>query len=673
MALLSTESSYSKTDGLHLEAANQKFFQEKSYGVVEDYYDGDLKKELIDEYFSQEKEQAAIFLNAYTSAIEQLENETSELETMSQKWEQESEEITMAQKQISLMIDKESNNPYIFLEGIDKESFKNLSYDEQEKLVTTKVLGGMEAKKILDEKSVERNRLILEASEGKFSTYEEYQIRLEECRNDLAVLKASQYSMKQWEKENYYRQLSVTEEYLTYKENFLKNPPKLDAATLEKINAPGDIANQVAAHEELNEILVANSIGENTPRSFHASFYLNSIRYDYLEEEDRIMYSYLYDTKGRAAAQKYLEAIQDRINHAEAVQEADEFMKSITNERGEIDINACSAFLSATKGFEDGVENWVEGIANLFAGDGVLSTNQYVQMEILSRLSESEILSLFYDTGLAVGNMTPSILISSISPYLLPFKYASLLNMASVAIPVAGNNKELAMVDGHSEVNSLIYGAITGISYASLSYFIDKIPFFSKETGFTIKNIVEGGVSRTGQVWVEAISKAVFLDEKIDLNYVDNDSFESFVLGMAVTSTLTGTDKVLHLIIDGNNVDVHMRVIAQFFANHKKSSPLEALKVAVPAAYHSILTALFSSASGADSYVASQDPLIAKIGDTSSISNQHGRMVQDRAMQASHEPLISSFVQNRNTSSLSNQHERMVRDRAMQASHNNVQ
>ena len=97
-----------------------------------------------------------------------------------------------------------------------------------------------------------------------------------------------------------------------------------------------------------------------------------------------LIFSYLWDTQSPKVAREYAEAIEDKLNKAEGLAKANEFLDKLRDENGNIDANAWNGILSGGKGFGDGVLTFFDGLGNLFNSEGMMSVTQYEQMYILN-------------------------------------------------------------------------------------------------------------------------------------------------------------------------------------------------------------------------------------------------------------------------------------------------
>lgn len=163
-----------------------------------------------------------------------------------------------------------------------------------------------------------------------------------------------------------------------------------------------------------------------------------------LTESEKNMYCYLCETKNPFAADNYIRDIQDRLNRNAGKIEADNFLSLITDSDGKINENALSTLTGTGKGVIDGIDNFADGIVNVFATEGIISQNQYAQMYILEAIKDTNWVKGGYNVGNTIGGMTPtiaaSILVSAVATPAAGATVAQVLGGASAA----GNAKNQA-------------------------------------------------------------------------------------------------------------------------------------------------------------------------------------------------------------------------------------
>ncbi len=460
--------------------------------------------------------------------------------------------------------------------GITDEEWKKLDYEEKRKLVIEKTTSGKEAYENILRFQEEVDSMTEEVTAGEFITYEEYEEAIETKEKDIATLKAYKYSLKQQMKEYPYLQLSATSDYLSYVENQKNNPTPLDQSKL----ILDDYTAQYVGN--VNIVALARAVEKGEALSYPAKGLLGSIRYDLLTEDDKMMYSYLYDTKGAKEAHDYIKAIEDRLNNTAGKKEAEEFIKSISGADGKIDVNAWNGAKSAGKGFVDGIENWGEGISNIFKSEGMISTNQYAQMYILEALEESKVLTTTYQVGETTGNMAPSIATSLLVSAVATPLAGKVAGTALMGLSAAGNAKNQALINGNKMASSYVYGACIGLSEATLGYFLGKMPGLSETSGLTLKNLFMEGAEEFTQEWVDAGLQVAVLGSDVDWSAIPKQATDSFLMGVLMAGLMNGGESLINLSIDGVETNIDASEVFDYLSTHEDATITEAITESSP-------------------------------------------------------------------------------------------
>ena len=189
-------------------------------------------------------------------------------------------------------------------------------------------------------------------------TYADYKNKIASLNSDITTIKASKYELVQQAKEQPYLELLNTEELKNYVANNYNN--------------------------KNSKLYFLNGISNGT-----ITLADNSMRFNYLTEQDRMIYSYLYDTQSAFAAGEFLKAIEDKLNKAEGLANAEKFLDKIRDGDGNIDPTVISGLLSSGHGVSNGLTSFFDGFAGVISDEGMMTTTQYEQMYILSELTNS--------------------------------------------------------------------------------------------------------------------------------------------------------------------------------------------------------------------------------------------------------------------------------------------
>ena len=298
--------------------------------------------------------------------------------------------------------------------------------------------------------------------------------------------------------------------------------------------------------------------------------------YKYLTEDQRMMYHYLLLYEGEDSATEYLHKLQDGINQTKGAELADEFLKtlnyddegrlieSLANELGIENQGKVDA-----QGLQDGIANFFIGIANLIDNGDVLTPEDYKKMIILQYLSEnSTSLGFSYEFSMSLGNMLPAMVASAVVSYFATPAAGQVTGSVLMGLSAAGNSKHSALTNGHSLLESSLYGLFSGASEATLGYFLGKIPGISKVSGFTIANLLSEGAEEYLQEWIDAGLQAVILGEDVDLLSVSEQAKNSFVMGFLMAGFLNGGQKIVNVTINGVKYSVDVEKTLEYIKNN---------------------------------------------------------------------------------------------------------
>ena len=288
--------------------------------------------------------------------------------------------------------------------------------------------------------------------------------------------------------------------------------------------------------------------GNDKKNASFDSLYLFDLERKYpsgtLTESEKNMYCYLCETKNPFAADNYIRDIQDRLNRNAGKIEADNFLSLITDSDGKINENALSTLTGTGKGVIDGIDNFADGIVNVFATEGMISQNQYAQMYILEAIKDTNWVKGGYNVGNTIGGMTPtiaaSILVSAVATPAAGATVAQVLGGASAA----GNAKNQALINGHGLVESSVYGLAIGASDYAVTRLLGNIPYLNSDSAHTLSKMLKAGVGESLQTYMNAGASAFILGEPIDMDKLNDEAGKAFINGFLWSAVLTGAQEV---------------------------------------------------------------------------------------------------------------------------------
>jgi len=467
--------------------------------------------------------------------------------------------------------------------------------------------------------------------QGDFS-YIQDQIReskegLDALKQELQYLQQQRVKLEAVKALKPYEDLLETDEYENFKSTYSSENSGLD---LERFRACGynisEYYNSIASEANLNgeqvnledvdlmtaaEFVISEFQGDKKNydmfkeqglrpedlREMYPEFGDQLYDFFYMNEDQRMMYHYIFKTKGQDEANDYLDLLADQINQARGVEEFYEFLSDVDlSDEGAIEDKLSNYFIVSQQGFEDEVQQWAEGLYNAFSNNKVLSSNEYAQMYILEFLQHSDgvneklksmlNLTKTYQFSSTLGNMAPSMLLSAYTGFLLTpvagsttaANVGKLLGQLSMGISAGGNAKHNALVNGHGVIESTLYGMLTGTSEAMLEKYIGTIPGLSETAGFSIKNMVLEGLEEGVQEWIGEGLNSVVLNEYVDWSTVPEQAWDAFLMGALMSGVLNGPDGVVKLYASGKNITIKVNEIIEYKNQHPDATATEILK-----------------------------------------------------------------------------------------------
>ena len=189
--------------------------------------------------------------------------------------------------------------------------------------------------------------------------------------------------------------------------------------------------------------------------------------YNYMNEEQKATFNYIYHTQGGEAAQKYLDYITDSPLLGEGAlnyQHGQEIAEGLNTD-----------FQRAAYGLRAGIDQFSTGMGEVFGkGTAPTSAIQYAGQAAKDELGK--VGQFIYDAGAVTGNMLPSILLSTATAgFGAPTAVAGLVGSATLGASAGGNAYNQAMKEGWAPSEAKSYGALVGASEATLQYVLGGI------------------------------------------------------------------------------------------------------------------------------------------------------------------------------------------------------
>ena len=250
---------------------------------------------------------------------------------------------------------------------------------------------------------------------------------------------------------------------------------------------------------------------------------VGDLRYKNMTEDEVAIYNYLLAKKGKEKAGEFLSYIEETLNAREG--------KRIAQIMTSIDIPVLEELALGMYGFGAGVDQWVGGMKQLFVSEKQpTSITQYANSEIASNLTG--IGKYAYQTTNAIGNMAPTILLSSVTAGMgAPAAVAQGVGAATVGMSAAGNAYGSALREGDSAGQARAYSTLVGAAEGTLQYILGGIGSLGGVTDDLIKakiNMIDNSLLRIGaKLGVDVLSE---ISEEELQNFLE-PAFRSIIFG----------------------------------------------------------------------------------------------------------------------------------------------
>ena len=366
-------------------------------------------------------------------------------------------------------------------------------------------------------------------------SYDEYKLELENIENTSQALKLKTYEFKQIEKQQEYKEIAATDEFQKYAN--------------ENIDTIDDSISEIRG--QTLEERGSNALGGGTGKSANQNI---NYYYEYLTQDEKIMYMYLYDTKGRGFAESFLDAMADSLNQRKGFAEAQKVIEGVVDEDGNIDWGKAAKLFG--DGTVDGMWNFCHDYVHFFDfgnDDVVMTDKQYKQMLIVQELSQYPVADQeafnkcltalgfdsvddFYTMGNGIGN--------TILPSLTG---VGAIGAIATGISSAGRSKDQAIVSGNNTASSYAYGLTVGITDGSMQYFLGNIEGIGKSVQPGFQGLVRQSLATGASVVSEGVAREVILGEDVDYNEVLKQATQAMVTDMASSIIRNGAGKIIRV------------------------------------------------------------------------------------------------------------------------------
>ena len=282
-----------------------------------------------------------------------------------------------------------------------------------------------------------------------------------------------------------------------------------------------------------------------------------------ISDNEISMYNYLYATKGKEAADEYIDYIAENLNYRQGAEEARIVGDSLLKASG--------------YGFKAGVERFGTGIASMFEDEAKApSASEYGTQLVRENLADtgfklpefmggSSAGQMVFDLSNTAGNMAPSILLSVLTSGVgASAAVASGASAASMGLSAGGSAKAQALREGYTAEQATSYGLLIGASEGALQYLLGGISKLGgKLTGGIVQKAIQNidssllriastyaikmageGTEEYLQEILDPIYRNLLFDESNQIDLTDPEAVYSFMLGALTAGVLDTPDTV---------------------------------------------------------------------------------------------------------------------------------
>lgn len=317
-------------------------------------------------------------------------------------------------------------------------------------------------------------------------------------------------------------------------------------------------------YEYINDIDSARNKNEHTTDPGGEAVAMR--RYQYLTEDERQIYNYLYATQGKTAADRFLDDLSDTLSERQGAAQYEDM----------------GTLGKALYWIPAGLDQFGSGIKQLFQSEAVPMsptqiTSQLIQQEAQEK---SPVLGTLYTLGVNLSNMAPSLLASVLGSWALGAAglsagTASAIGRAAggtaLGASAGGNAYTQKLNEGYSSEAAQNYATLVGASEGALQYLLGGIGALSKSgTGHIAAKIAGldnalGRVARTVsgstaarllgsmisegteeglQELLEPAFAAIIFDEEYEADF--EDAAYAFLLGALSAGIIEGPAAVAY-------------------------------------------------------------------------------------------------------------------------------
>ena len=216
-----------------------------------------------------------------------------------------------------------------------------------------------------------------------------------------------------------------------------------------------------------------------------------------MSDDERRMYSYLLDKKGKAEADEYYDSISAELANR-AGKHASDMLMGLAG-----DSQFLKDTLSGLYSVPAGVQNAGEGLANAIASLAGETTDPSVTQatHAYNREQTSTVGGVISDLGFTIGNMAPAMAVGSLTG--IPYSGDIILGLTS-----AGNSYADARREGYDHGRAMIYGLVNGTLEAGMQHLLGGIKDLGGVAASKISKHATSYLTKLSNAGVRAVLQA---------------------------------------------------------------------------------------------------------------------------------------------------------------------
>lgn len=214
--------------------------------------------------------------------------------------------------------------------------------------------------------------------------------------------------------------------------------------------------------------------------------------YEHMTEDEVAIYNYYYSKDGKEAAEKYLDSIQETLNHRKATSMYENMEDKTLLELAFGVVAGLDQFESGVKNLLNTKDDYIPATSTQIASGMVREDLADDGPKLPDWLGGASLGQAAYDTVTTTANMAPSMLTSMAANMLVPGSGAFVGNTMMFASS-AGNAYQEALNLGYDKSQARAYSTLVGASEAGLQYLLGGISSLGgKASGAALSKMLDG-------------------------------------------------------------------------------------------------------------------------------------------------------------------------------------